>query len=147
MSFISDIFNKTGGTILSGVSDILKDVIADPTKKAEIAEKIAEFNNSVTLASITLAEKELEAQTSQIQAVNQTMQSEGKSEHWAVWLWRPVIGFVFAAILLNNYVFLTYFKQYGAVKIDIDSEAWMAIGAVLGIASWGRSQSQINKSK
>lgn len=147
MSFISDIFSKAGGSLLDGVSSILKDVIADPTKKAEIAQKIAELNQQVTLANIAEAEKELEAQTAQIQAVNQTMQAEDKSEHWLVWCWRPVIGLTLAAILINNYIVLPYLVKYGAQKINIDTEAWMAIGAVLGIASWGRSQTQINNSK
>lgn len=42
--------------------------------------------------------------TKQLQAVNNTMIAEGKSEHWMQWSWRPFNGYLFGSTLLIGYV-------------------------------------------
>ena len=61
---------------------------SDPEAAIKLAK--IEADNAALLQKQLLA-----AETSRIQSVNQTMQVEAKSEHWAQWLWRPYNGFLF----------------------------------------------------
>lgn len=83
----------------------------------------------------------------ELETVNQTMREESKSEHWAQWLWRPMIGFTFCAVLVNNYILLPYFKNKGMEVIVIPDNVWTAILVILGAASAGRGLTQWQKAK
>lgn len=106
---------------------------ADPTKVVELDAEIQRAT--------------LEFQSSVITAVNQTMQSEAKSEHWAQWLWRPVFGFTGSGILINNYILLPYFAKLGIVAIAVPTEVWLMIMAVMGVAAWTRGAVQLEQAK
>ena len=82
-----------------------------------------------------LEEGENEVEAAAIQAVNTTMQVEAKSEHWAQWLWRPFNGFIFGITFFGIYFVLPLMKIPSPV---VPSEAWLMIGAILGVASWHR---------
>ena len=73
--------------------------------------------------------------------INKTMQAETASEHWPSYSWRPFVGFCFGFAWIGNYFVLPALHIPIAV---IPSEAWLAIGGVLGIASWFRGQAQAN---
>ena len=81
----------------------------------------------------------LAAETSNILAVNATMQAEAKSEHWPTYSWRPFCGFVFGTMFLGVYFVLPLAKLPVPV---VPTEAWFAIGGVLGVASWFRGKAQ-----
>ena len=85
----------------------------------------------------TLLKLTLEADTAQIQAVNETMRAESRSEHWAQWGWRPYVGFCFGTSWIGTYFVL---PLAGLPVPLIPTEAWLAIGAVLGVASWWRGK-------
>lgn len=131
MSFVSDIF--AGGTegVLKGVKDVVSTFKADPLELAKLES--------------ALAQAELTLQTQMQAAVNASMQAESKSEHWMQWAWRPTFGFTGAGLLINNYILLPYFQKIGIQSIDIPTEVWLMLMAVLGVAAWTRGQEKINK--
>jgi len=110
---------------------------ADPQAAVKLAQ--IEADNRALLQQQLLT-----AETARIQAVNATMQSESKSEHWMQWAWRPFIGFVFGVTFSGVYLILPLVKVPVPV---IPSEAWMMIGAVLGVASWHRGAAKVAKAK
>ena len=79
------------------------------------------------------------ADTAAIQAVNATMQAEAKSDHWPTYTWRPFVGFVFGIMFLGVYFVLPLLKM---PVPTVPTEAWFAIGGVLGVASWFRGKAQ-----
>lgn len=91
---------------------------------------------------IEMAQKEEQFFAQSLTAVNTTMQAEAKSEHWAQWLWRPVVGFTFAAMIINNYVLMPYFQTY-IHPIVIPSEVWNAMLMVLGVSAATRGWQKI----
>jgi hypothetical protein len=101
-------------------------------------EKVLEFEKDMDVALIQF-------QSSVIASVNATMQAEAKSEHWMQWAWRPTIGFTFAGVLINNYIFLPYFAKFGAVALGVPAEVWTAMLVVLGAAAAGRSWEKASK--
>lgn len=130
-------FSDISQGAVKGFGEAIKDAVsafkADPTQ-------VAQLEQAVVLAS-------LQVQTSVIQAVNQTMQVEAKSEHWMQWSWRPTFGFTGASILINNYILVPYFVKYGVVIIPVPMEVWMMLMAVLGVAAWTRGQEKIEQVK
>ena len=89
--------------------------------------------------AVTAAQNRLAADTSRIQVVNQTMQEEGKSEHWLQWSWRPIDGILFAPTLILLYVVL---PMMHIATPDVPSTVWEAWGALLGITAWHRGVKQ-----
>ena len=140
---LSDWIKSGAQGIVQGLGDTAANIIgklkADPTKSAEydMELKKAQLDASIQLSNIANDAEKIQAQ--ELESVNQTIREESKSEHWAVWLWRPFIGFTFAAILVNNYILLPYFKRYGLAMIDIPAEVWQTLLVILGVASAGRS--------
>jgi hypothetical protein len=67
------------------------------------------------------------------------MQAEAAAEHWPTYSWRPFCGFVFGAMFLGVYFVLPLAKLPVPV---VPTEAWAAMGAVLGVASWFRGKMQ-----
>lgn len=78
-----------------------------------------------------------QADSTDLQSVNQTMQAEAKSEHWAQWAWRPYNGFAFGTTLFGCYFVLPLMQIEPPV---VPTEAWLAWGGVLGVASWWRGK-------
>jgi hypothetical protein len=81
----------------------------------------------------------LAAETAEILAVNATMQAEAKSDHWPTYTWRPFVGFVFGVMFLGVYFVLPLMKL---PVPTVPTEAWFAIGGVLGVASYFRGKAQ-----
>lgn len=117
---------------VNGVSNVIGKFKADPTKVIELESGIAQ--------------ETIKFQTSVIQAVNETMRTEAKSEHWAQWLWRPCFGFTACGVLVNNYILLPYLGPFGIKPIEVPSEVWLMVMAVLGVAAWTRGQEKIARS-
>lgn len=122
-------FTDAAQGAIKGLGDAVAEAVgafkADPTK-------VVEFTNAINIAT-------LEFQGKAIEAVNETMQEEAKSEHWMQWSWRPTVGFTFAGVLINNYILLPYLVGFGIVPITVPGEVWTAMLVVLGAAAAGRS--------
>ncbi len=117
----------------NGVSKIISNFKADPTKVLELES--------------ALQQAAMDLEKSVVVAVNQTMQAEAQSEHWAQWLWRPFFGFTACGVLINNYILLPYLKHAGIEPINVPSEVWLMIMAVLGVAAWTRGTEKIEAVK
>lgn len=124
--------------LVQPVVDVLKGagILKDP--KAE-----AEAMSALLAAQAKFAE--VEAQL--MESVNATMREEAKSEHWMQWSWRPMVGFTFSGVILNNYVLLPYLSPYGLQTIAIPGEIWSAMLVVLGVAAGTRGWEKIQRGK
>ena len=71
--------------------------------------------------------------------MNASIQAEAKSDHWPTYTWRPFIGFCFGFAWIGVYLVLPLLKIPSPV---IPSEAWLAVGGVLGVASFFRGKMQ-----
>lgn len=108
---------------------------------AAVKLKEIESKRQVELQALVVQAEQnrLAAETSTILAVNATMQSEAKSDHWPTYTWRPFVGFVFGIMFLGVYFVLPLMKM---PVPTVPTEAWFAIGGVLGVASWFRGKAQ-----
>lgn len=133
--------------LLSGAKGIIETFVADPDKKLEAMTKLKEIEatHAEKMAEIDVRLEEIDAK--KLESVNQTMREEAKSEHWMQWSWRPCVGFIFVLMCLNNYVILPCLKNKGLQPVEIPSEVMMAILAILGVASYGRSKAKIEEAK
>lgn len=129
---ISAIFGEKG--LVGSVVDILKGtgILKDPENELKVMQALSAYDAQV---------RNTEAQV--VAAINQTMQSEAKSEHWAQWLWRPVVGFTFSALILNNYLLLPYLGATGLQSIEIPSDIWSTMLVVLGVSAGTRGAEKI----
>lgn len=136
MNFLSAIFGSRG--LVGGVMDVLKatGIVKDPEQELKVQQALMEFE----IKAGEQAAKELET-------VNATMREEAKSERWAQWLWRPVVGFTFSAMLINNYILLPYFGKFGIVAITIPGEVWSAMLVILGVSAASRGLEKWQKEK
>jgi hypothetical protein len=128
-------FSDAAQGAVKGLGEAIKDAVS--AFKAN-PEKVLEFDRDIEVATQTFAQ-------SVIASVNATMQAEAKSEHWLQWSWRPIFGLTACGILINNYILLTYLKNFGIMPIIIPSEVWLMIMAVLGVAAWTRGRDKDSK--
>ena len=126
--------------MFGGVAKIIGKVKADPTKLIELEAELIKLQAG-------LKGKIIVAESAMVASVNQSMQAEAKSEHWAQWLWRPVVGFTFCATIINNYILYPYFEAYGMIRVDIPDTVWAAMLAILGAAAYTRGKQKIEAVK
>lgn len=115
--------------ILKPVVDVLKGagILKDPEAEAK------------AMSALLAAQGEFAKVEAQImESVNATMRAEASSSHWMQWSWRPMVGFTFCGVILNNYVLLPYFHTFGMQPIDIPEGIWSAMLVVLGVAAGTR---------
>ena len=136
MSIVSDIFAGGVQGIIDSITNAIRSVKADPTK-------VIELETAVEQAKVALITLSVQAETAAQQAVNQSIQAEGKSDHWIQWSWRPLFGLTGAAILINNYILYSYFAKWGVVQVIVPSEVWLTIMAVLGVTAYTRGQEKL----
>ncbi len=113
--------------VAENVTDIAKRFIKNPKDQYKFKMAVLDKDGAV-----------IKAVTSIIDSVNKTMQAESKSEHWIQYSWRPCFGFTTCAILVNNYILLSYFTW--ARPIEVPSEVWLLLASVLGVASYWRGR-------
>jgi hypothetical protein len=106
---------------------------SDPDALAKVRQ--AELAQQTKLAELQVeaAKNQLAADTQRIQAVNATMQAEAKSEHWAVWFWRPFNGLLFAPAIVAVYFVLPI---VGVAVPHVPEVAWGMWGGLLGVTAW-----------
>lgn len=117
--------------VLSGMS---------PEKLAEL--KIAEMNTEVEMKRLGIdsVQKLAELDARVIESVNKTMQVEATAEHWPSYSWRPFIGFMFGFYIMSMWVL----PMFGKTPVTLNSDIVLAIGGILGVASWFRGKAQAN---
>lgn len=70
--------------------------------------------------------------------VNKTMQAESAAEHWPTYSWRPFIGFTFGAYINSMWILPLFHMQ----PVVMDPGLVLAIGGILGVASYFRGKAQ-----
>lgn len=133
---IGDLIESTVGKVIGGVVDKYLPKSMSEKEKSDMQLEIDKL----------LLEEEKNNQA-QIDAINQTMREEAKSEHWAQWLWRPLVGFTFCGVIINNYILIPYFAKYGMIPIIIPEGIWSAILVVLGVSAGTRGVEKIMRTK
>jgi hypothetical protein len=117
---------------------------ADPNLAMQFQKAVLEQQVQLQQIALEQEKAELAADTANVAAINQTMQAESKADHWPTYSWRPFIGFVFGIMLLGDYFVIPILQGWWP-KIPqptIPPEAWVAIGGVLGVASFFRGKAQ-----
>lgn len=140
LPIIGDLLESTVGKVVGKLTDHFLPASMSEEDKAKFkldAEKVILEENKLFAEQLT----------AQMETINKTMQEEAKSEHFMTYCWRPLIGFTFAAILINNFILVGYLKQYGVQSIDIPGEVWNAILVILGAASAFRGWKSVEEAK
>lgn len=152
--FVGDklgIADTTTSKIISALQGMTPEQIADLKKyEQEFELKMAElgYKHIAELAAL---------ETRNVEAVNTTMQTEAKSEHWQTYSWRPAVGFAVAfnvamssVIVLITYVAVIFGSSYGAVALSNMPAIIGTLAAItgtampiLGIASYHRGKMQV----
>jgi hypothetical protein len=140
--------------------DAVADAIAtDPAAALKLKE--FEFNNKLELQKLVVQQEMalLQADTSRIQAVNATMQTEAAATKWPVYSWRPFWGFISGAaffiacalICIMAWRAIELKDTIALSSIPLIITAFAALfaipGAILGIASYKRGDMQIEQAK
>lgn len=120
-------------------SEITTALNTDPD--AAVKLKQIEKDRQVELQTLLVQAEShrLTQETAALAAVNATMQVEAQSDHWPAYSWRPFIGFIFGATFFGVYFVLPVLKM---PVPTVPTEAWLSIGAILGVASWFRGKAQ-----
>ena len=129
---IGDLLNSTVGKVVGKLVDKYLPASMSEKEKAEIGLEMQKL--------ILEEEKNLHAQ---LETVNATMRAEAQSDKFIVYSWRPLVGYCFIALILNNFVLLPYFVSYGLQPIIIPDGIWSAMLVVLGISAGTRGYEKI----
>lgn len=137
--------------------DLVHKMDADPEAAVKLKEIEARHRERLEEIGLMRARLLVEQETATVRAVNATMQSEGKSEHWPQYSWRPFWGFssglaflavcVLVSILAFRAVALADAAAMAMIPQVITSftTLFTIAGAVLGIAAWGRNRLKLTR--
>ncbi len=133
-------------TVLDGTLGRVIDKLTDHFLPAKLSEKERE---EFRLKARELVVKEVEQDIRVIEAVNQTMQAEARSEHWLQWSWRPIVGLTFSAVIINNYILIPLLAVFGleGPEFTIPQELWSAMLVVLGVSAGTRGLEKWQRAK
>ena len=140
---IGDLIESTVGKIIGGLTDRYLPASMSEQEKADFK-----------LEAEKLVVTELEANKSIIEAVNQTMQAESKSDNWWTSGWRPYWGFISGTAFLAVCVFICYLMYEAIIGgkpemmahipqvIGAFAALFAIPGAILGVTAWHRGKMQ-----
>lgn len=125
---------------VSTVTSILQGMTPEKLNELKVHEQ--EFQVTMAKLGYDSVQKLEELNASVILAVNKTMQVESTSEHWASWFWRPFIGFTFGLYICSLWIL----PLAHVVPVTLTPDITLAIGGILGVASWfrGKAQADVN---
>ena len=133
---VSDLISNTLGKVVSKLTDKYLPSSMSEKEKAEI---------QLEMEKLILEEgRVLQAQ---MESVNATMREEAQSEKFIVYAWRPLVGFCFVALIINNFILIPYFALYGLQPIIIPDGIWSAMLVVLGVSAGTRGYEKVMRAK
>jgi len=130
---------------------------ADPNLSMQFQKAV--LNQQAHLAEVAadLQKAELAADVANTAAINQTMQTEAKADHWPTYSWRPFVGFCFGVLGVQagltvavSYIGVMFFKtdpgvlSYLPGMLGAEAAVMGTMAPVLGIASYFRGKMQAN---
>ena len=132
--------SEQAGEVAEKVIDIAKKVTGKETPEDAVTELKA---NPELLLAYKKAVLDQAVELDRIAAgvvaqVNETMRTEATSDHWPTYSWRPFIGFSFGFYISS----LWLLPLFGAAPVIMSADTVMAVGAILGVASWFRGKMQ-----
>lgn len=121
---------------------------ADPNLAMQFQKAVLEQQSHLAEVAADLQKAELAADVANTAAVNQTMQAEAKADHWPTYAWRPFVGFCFGFAWIGAYFIIPILRGWWPAisQPSIPPEAWIAIGGILGVASFFRGKMQADPS-
>lgn len=133
--------SEQAGEVAEKVISIAKEVTGKETPDAAIAELKAnpELVLSYRKAVLDQAVEIDRIAAGVIKEVNETMRVEATADRWPTYSWRPFIGFSFG-FYINS---LWLLPLFGQTPVIMSPDAVMAVGGILGVASWFRGQMQL----
>lgn len=139
---VVDIAQKVTGTATG--EDALQAVKENPTLALQLQQEIDRNKEALAQISQAVTLAEIQADTANTASVNATMQAEAKADHWPTYSWRPFIGFTFGIMLFGDYFVIPLMKGWWPAipQPNMPPEAWVAIGGILGVASFFRGKAQ-----
>lgn len=133
---VSDLISNTLGKVVSKLTDKYLPSSMSEKEKAEI---------QLEMEKLILEEgRVLQAQ---MESVNATMREEAQSEKFIVYAWRPLVGFCFVALIINNFILIPYFALYGLQPIIIPDGIWSAMLVILGVSAGTRGYEKVMRNK
>lgn len=127
---------------IQDTKDTLVSMLGDPAKLAELKQVEAAAQAHLAELGYDNIQKLEEINASVVIEVNKTMQSETTSNHWPSYSWRPFIGFTFGFYITAQWLL----PMLHIPAPVIDAQLMLAIGGILGVASWFRGKGQSNNS-
>ena len=125
-SLIEGLMRIVTGDNSSEIEAVAAQIASNPTLMVELQTKAME--HEVKLA---------EVEARKLEAVNQTMQSESKSEHWPQYSWRPFNGFSFPVTVFCVYFIIPMFSK---IVPEVPYWVWAGWLSILGVATWDRGK-------
>jgi hypothetical protein len=143
MSWLTDLITPVAGSFVKDVGDTVKQFVTTESDRLLLGNQLTQIEADFRIKLEEVSTKAEELRVQNAADINKTMQSESVSDHWPTYTWRPFIGFVFGVTFFGVYFVLPILKMPVPV---IPFEAWTAIGAILGVASWYRGKMQADPS-
>jgi hypothetical protein len=130
---------------------------ADPNLAMQFQKAVLDQQGHLAEIAADVEKAELAADTANTAAINQTMQTEAKADHWPTYSWRPFVGFCFGLLGLASgatvaiaYLGVMFFHVNPAVlgqlpgMLGAEAAVMATMAPVLGIASYFRGKMQAN---
>jgi hypothetical protein len=132
-----------GGLVASALGtgstpDEVSAALANPDAAVKLRQVEADRQVKLQELLVQAAAAEISAAVATVQSVNATMQAEAQADHWPTYSWRPFIGFVFGSYVLS----LWALPLFGRAPVALTPDLTLAIGGILGVASWFRGKAQ-----
>jgi hypothetical protein len=134
-SFITSKLGLPPGTV-ENVTAMVSGMTPEKLIPLRVADQ--EFQKAMAQIGYDSLEKLEALNASVVVEVNKTIQVEATADHWPTYSWRPFIGFSFGLYITSLFV-LPLFK---ITPVVMDPSMVMAIGGILGVASFFRGKAQ-----
>ena len=124
-------------SVVGGIKGILDKFIHSPEDKAQANLALGKIQHDAV-------QKALEFEIKQVRAQADIIIAEAKSG-WLSRSWRPILMFVFMAIIVNNFLVWPYSMELGITAKVLEFPVWMQDLLKIGVGGYigGRSAEKI----
>jgi len=124
-------------TLIDNVRKIIGQFKHSPAEKAAAMLEVGKLHHS-------LVQEALKFEITQVQAQASVILAEAKAG-WLTRNWRPMLMFVFMAIIVNNFLIWPYSTEMGIVAKQLPFPVWMQDLLKIGVGGYigGRSAEKI----